>query len=404
MIDNITREIYDHVLGTSEFNIFFQPIVSFDKKQKIGCEALLRASCNGDMISTENLFNFARKSHTELDLDFMCRNESLYEFSEMNEDCMLFINFEAALLNDYIENADNILKMLDDVRIGKEKIVIEINEKHIADSTVLLDFVKFFKEKGFLIALDDVGEGHSNLNRIVLTQPDIVKIDRMSIMNIHNDYYKCETVRAITNLASKIGAIVVAEGVEDVNEIMTCLSLGINLFQGYFFSRAVPKNEFIQLNMFNKCENLSNTFQIIQSEQVIQRDKCSYERREVLLKMVNKLIPRSLDEFTPIIENYISEYPDLECIYVIDETGNQVTETIFNENTDFKSVYLFSPGKKNDSHLIKPYYYLAIQRKYQIFISDRYISAATGNFCETYSFLFSTYSGQAFVLCFDFIE
>src|SRR5215204_1586863 len=77
----------------------------------------------------------------------------------------------------------------------------------------------------------------SNLNRIPLIKPDILKVDRRLISNIDADYYKQETFKSLVGVSRRIGALIVAEGVESESEAIISLELGADLLQGYFLSR-----------------------------------------------------------------------------------------------------------------------------------------------------------------------
>ena len=93
------------------------------------------------------------------------------------------------------------------------------------------------RQRGFLVVLDDVGAGHSNLDRIPLIRPDIIKIDRSLITGVDADFYKQETFKSLVSLSRRIGALVVAEGIETEREAVAALELGADLLQGYFLGR-----------------------------------------------------------------------------------------------------------------------------------------------------------------------
>ena len=88
------------------------------------------------------------------------------------------------------------------------------------------------REHGFLVVLDDVGAGHSNLDRIPLFRPDVIKVDRSLISGVGDDFYKQETLKSLVNLSRRIGALVVAEGIETDAEAIVALELGVDLLQG----------------------------------------------------------------------------------------------------------------------------------------------------------------------------
>lgn len=402
MINQISEKIYEHVIKKQGLSIFYQPIISMVKEKIIGCEALARADYQGEAISAEGLFGYVRKQHREHELDFLCREESLKGYTKINKDVMLFINFEMSLLNDYIDNLECFIKALRQLEADRGKIVIEINERRTGDKRVLGKFVNCFREQGFLIALDDVGIGHSNLNRIILTKPDIIKIDRNVIKDIQNNYYKCEIVRSITYLASRIGAVVIAEGVEEQEEILACLSLGITLFQGYYFSKAVDQIEFDQLDYNQAIRHLSHQFRLQAENQIFEKLTRGYSRKFVLQQLSKLLMNSCREDYESVVSDFLDTFNEIECIYIIDSIGRQITNTLFHFNAEFKSTYLFSPAKINDYHILKPYYYVAMQKKSEIYISDRYISAATGHFCETYSGIFYSIDKEELLLCIDF--
>jgi len=96
---------------------------------------------------------------------------------------------------------------------------------------------KSIKSYGFSVALDDVGTGHSNLERIARIKPDIIKIDRCLIHDLDQERYRYIVVRSLRNLAQSIGALVLAEGLETEGEALAALDLDINLHQGYYYAK-----------------------------------------------------------------------------------------------------------------------------------------------------------------------
>ena len=90
----------------------------------------------------------------------------------------LFINFETSVLNGITSGTGEIMKTAAENNISPQNIVIELNESQVKDSYNLMMFVATYRSKGFLIALDNVSAGLDTLNRIMLINPDIIKIDR----------------------------------------------------------------------------------------------------------------------------------------------------------------------------------------------------------------------------------
>ncbi len=403
MIAQITQEIYQDVLVSNETRVHYQPIVSIARRAVIGYESLLRACYKEQSISPELLFQYAAKVDDVRKLDTKCQKLALLQYRENSHNRLLFINLETTLIDYYLKNVDNILRTVDLLGIKRGKVVIEINEKRAGSNSHLLELVKIYRNSGFLIALDDVGAGHSNLNRIVLARPDIVKVDRSVIMDIDQNYYKQEVLRSITKLGQKIGAITIAEGVETKNEVVTCISCGVDWFQGWFFSKAVEPAEAKNLNFEERCRLVSEDYQRAAVIEMEDRLRMTERRKDTFDKLI-----RLVDErYQECIEAYIAEFmndnPELECIYLMDCQGVQITETMFREGTKFRNNEMFVPMRKGDAHISKPFYNYAIHNRKKTYFSESYISFATGNYCQTISRYFEKADGTELIVCADFI-
>jgi hypothetical protein len=89
---------------------------------------------------------------------------------------------------------------------------------------------------GYAIALDDFGAGYSGLRRLIQMRPNVVKLDRDIVQNLDQDRIKQQLVEAVVHLAPTVGFKVLAEGLETLEEIQTCMRLGVNWGQGYYFA------------------------------------------------------------------------------------------------------------------------------------------------------------------------
>ena len=165
-----------------ELFALFQPIISVIQGKIIGFEGLIRGSCplTQEIITPLNLFNKAARNDELVELDRMCREKCLEGFQEIyknNNSLYLFMNIDTAIIEE-TEGSNYIINQIQKYKIPPDNIVIEIIESKIDDVDALSRFVYRHKKEGFLIALDDVGYGFSNLERIIMVKPDIIKIDR----------------------------------------------------------------------------------------------------------------------------------------------------------------------------------------------------------------------------------
>lgn len=135
-------------------------------------------------------------------------------------------------------------------RAGVEprQIELEITETGLmgrAAST--LRRLESLKEAGFRLAVDDFGTGYSSLSYLQHFPLDSLKIDRLFVRDMNRSPSCLSIVRAVLAMARTMGLEVVAEGVEDEDQLSLLVAEGCRYIQGYYFSRPVPADEFLQL-------------------------------------------------------------------------------------------------------------------------------------------------------------
>ncbi|GBQ30513.1 diguanylate phosphodiesterase [Gluconacetobacter sacchari DSM 12717] len=133
---------------------------------------------------------------------------------------------------------DDLVSQLNSFSLNSGQVIIEITEEEvISEPKKFSNVIKCLRAAGFGIAIDDFGAGFAGLSLITKFQPDKIKIDRLIIKNINKDGPRQMIVRSVLTLCRSLGIEVVAEGVENIEEWRWLESVGINLFQGYLFSR-----------------------------------------------------------------------------------------------------------------------------------------------------------------------
>jgi len=118
------------------------------------------------------------------------------------------------------------------------RLVIEILETQAIDNyQIMKEFISKFKEYGVRVAIDDFGMGHSNLSHILNINPDFIKIDGAFIKNINENKQSYAMVKAIIEFCKELNIKVVAEYVHSKEVFDTLYNLGIDEFQGFYFSK-----------------------------------------------------------------------------------------------------------------------------------------------------------------------
>jgi EAL domain-containing protein (putative c-di-GMP-specific phosphodiesterase class I) len=123
------------------------------------------------------------------------------------------------------------------------RLLIEITEHEpVHDYPALLRALSGLRRAGARIGIDDFGAGHSSLRHVLQLAPDVVKLDISIIRNVDVDPSRQALVEAMLAFCARVGADVIAEGVEEAGELIALLDLGVQLGQGWFLARpAAPE-------------------------------------------------------------------------------------------------------------------------------------------------------------------
>ncbi len=396
----ITSDIVREVIENKDIFVEFQPIYSLNTKKVIGLEALARGDYRGEVVSPRFIFNYAREQGCVLSVDRMCREKAMSAFSRQLESApTLFINFETSVLNDVVPGNGEIMKTAAENRLSPENIVIELNESYVKDSYDLMMFVDFYRSKGFLIALDNVSTGLDTMNRIMLVNPDIIKIDRAIVSNIGSSSYNQEVFKSIINTAKRIGAMTVAEGVETVDEVITCMLMGVDYFQGFYFSKPEQFNYIFSNEARLKLEDaaLKLNLSIKNNPTVVNVQIETYKR--IIYDLISTLTGMDKKDYNAALERYVGEHKEIECAFLIDAKGFQISPTVMREGTEILPGY--TPAPLGVNHDIKNYFYAVKEQIEDPFISGWYISGATGKMCKTISSHLYGSGGELIVVCID---
>ena len=316
-----------------------------------------------------------------------------------NSDLILFLNFESSLINNFDKNMRNycFVETIDDVVIPYKNFVIEIKEDEITNTEALKDFCEYYKELGFTIALDDFGTGNSTFDRINVIKPDLIKVDKSLFVDIKDNQINKEIVKAIAKMSDNLGIQVLAEGVEDEDAICISMRSNINLFQGYYFCKPINKltteeNE----KVISKIVEMGNVFKKRTIDSIARkRDMIDY-----YIGISNKIVKQftHIHNTKAIMIDELKKYDDLEAMYLIDvETSKQINDTIIENNND-----KFRPSKDGEEHFLKDYFYITLESKQGIYITNKYISYASGNICKTFARKFDL-ENKSYIICLDII-
>jgi diguanylate cyclase (GGDEF)-like protein len=122
-----------------------------------------------------------------------------------------------------------------------ERLVIELTEQDaVTDYELLRTRLQSWSNDGVRLAIDDTGAGYSSLAHVLQLAPEFLKLDRSLIQNVDNERSRRALVWSLVAFAREVGATVIAEGVERVEELDVLVDAGVHLAQGWLLGRPGP--------------------------------------------------------------------------------------------------------------------------------------------------------------------
>lgn len=234
-----------------EFEVYFQPIIDISKEgfPCTGAEALIRWNCSElGFIPPSEFIPLAEY----LGLINPIGNYVLYESCKICHswnthgypDYRVNVNLSVVQLlqTDIVEIVQNALK---DTGLSPHNLTLEVTESlAIDDMDRMKKILGKIKELGVRIALDDFGTGYSSLNHIREIPFDVIKVDQSFIRDLDKDSYAKSFVRMVGELAEALGVNLCVEGVETKVQLDILKNMCVDLVQGYYFDRPMPRKQF----------------------------------------------------------------------------------------------------------------------------------------------------------------
>jgi EAL domain-containing protein (putative c-di-GMP-specific phosphodiesterase class I) len=230
-------------LAAGDLYVALQPIVNLERRDVFGHEALAR--CKSPLFKDPlALIDEALASACMGELGRALRAMAVRSCP----DTALFLNLHPAEFDEgWLVRRDDALFSHD------ETIYLEITESvPLSHYEHCHGVLKEIRGRGISLVVDDLGAGYSNLKYIADLSPEVVKLDRALIANLRSQTRLHKLVTAIVRLCDTLGAKVVAEGIETIEEMWAVIDTGAHYGQGYLFARPAfpaPKVDWMVLDM-----------------------------------------------------------------------------------------------------------------------------------------------------------
>ncbi|MDO1580492.1 putative bifunctional diguanylate cyclase/phosphodiesterase [Rhizobium oryzicola] len=226
---------------------YYQPIVDLQKSRIIGFEALARWQMGGEFISPMDFIPLAEETGLIMELTESLLRRACEDAMNWPPEVILSFNISPIQLQDKLLGL-RILKILSQTGFQPKRLEIEITETAlIQDVNTAAVVLSDLRTAGISVALDDFGTGYSSLAQLSNFSFDKIKIDRSFVASFQDQEKQEKIVKAIVGLGIGLEVPTTAEGIETPDQLTSLIDMGCTYGQGYFFGKAVPATE--ALNM-----------------------------------------------------------------------------------------------------------------------------------------------------------
>ena len=233
-------QIFELLIEGQIYSVY-EPIVEVGTRTVFGYEALARGPDGSDLHSPAKLFARAAEEGLVFQLDCLCRQRGLDGARDLPGGAKLFLNVRPTTIHDPNFRADALERTLERCRLSPSDVVFEISEQEsIGNFAIFREVRDYYGKLGFQIALDDTGAGYASLEAVMELGPEFIKVDRAFVAGIDEDKGRQDLLRSLQSLAQRIGAQIIGEGLDTLEELETLGRLGISYGQGWLFGKPHP--------------------------------------------------------------------------------------------------------------------------------------------------------------------
>lgn len=230
------------LLQAGQVVTLYQPILNLDDLSVLGHEVFSRGVPGSPFEDPEQLFALAQRTGRIVEFERLCRARALESSRRhLRGSAKLFLNTAAHTLGDPDVAGAGFVRRVDAQGLPHENVVLEIAERVTFDQRQRpRQVLSELRQQGFRIAIDDMGAGYASLQSIVELEPNYLKFDIALVRNIDRSLIKRSLLETLVDLSQRIGAQVIAEGIEAESELHVLHELGVRLGQGRFLAPPLP--------------------------------------------------------------------------------------------------------------------------------------------------------------------
>lgn len=235
-----------------EFVMHYQPKVNVHSGRIVGAEALVRWNHpDRGLLFPGEFIALAEEAGLINALGLLVLHTTCADIVEFRKQNLSFGRVAINLSGNQFNEGDllkDLKQVIDTHQVSPGDLEFEITESMVMNNREqAIDLMDGIRAMGFTLSIDDFGTGYSSLAYLKRFPVDSVKVDKSFINDIPTDPNDSAIVQAIIVMAHTLGLDVTAEGVETLTQLETLRKFGCDEYQGFFFSRGIPAQDFIKL-------------------------------------------------------------------------------------------------------------------------------------------------------------
>lgn len=366
---------------------YFQPILSATKQKVIGYEVLGRIIFENEVTSLGDFFNNESiPDEYVMEVDEQIQHLAFEYYCQSKQNTNLFINCNINILmsdHNYTEKFLTRIKSYETKGLKLENIILEFREHdYHGDLSQLGHLILYLKSLGIRIAIDDVGKGGSNLDRIAQLEPDFLKVDLNFIKGVAISHGQRDVLHSLSTFARKMGATLLFEGIGDLAKLNAAWRNGGRYYQGFYLASPAP--HFVDEDCCK--EKLRTEFQ-----QFINHERSKLNQQYIFTEELNNRLEQMIKKdkklsFDEVIKAVATNFNDVSFrLYICDQYGFQRSSNYVKDHNSWQKQEEYIG--KNWSW--RPYFLETIVRmQYEKrgILSDLYSDIDTNELIRTFSY------------------
>ncbi len=240
-------ELLADFMASGRIRSVLQPLVKLQRGgapyELFGVEGLARGPATSLLGDPLLFLSYAAHKELLFEADLICIRAALTEVRRLGLVVNTFLNVQPRSLSNP-EFPDMLGQAVRQAGLAEENVILELTEQQtIVNPHAFAAALQRLRERGFRIALDDYGEGSSNLNLLLNLRPEYLKISGTFCRQLDRDPFKQTLVQSTAEMAARTGIATIMEAVETAAEAEVLHRLGIDYGQGFYFLEPLPGRE-----------------------------------------------------------------------------------------------------------------------------------------------------------------